>query len=242
MFDVMCRAFVVIVVSAIGMSGCSRQQPTPSTASPAVARPAAVAAAAASVIPTADRPPLAFVEITGAAEEIFDQARTSQWNEATVSVNALTEAAADLRAPALKADLVEQLRSRIATLQGSVKACQRVPSMDAANSVTQIIADLASPYQTKVPYQILLLGYYGRQIELGLAASRPSLRTQAIADLRQTWNATERSVLQHGDVDDARRFTDIVVQLEGAKQPADMVVPVGAERAAAKRLEKIFAP
>ncbi len=236
MLDLISRGAAVIVLSAIGMIGCSRQQPAPPIAPPAIAVPAA----AATVIPAADRPPLALPDIASAAEEIFDEARTSRWNDAGVSLKALKDAAADLRTLALKADLVKQLHSRIAELQRSVQARRRVSSMDAANGVTHIVADLASPYQTKVPYQIVLLGYYGRQLDLGLAASRPSLRAQAMAELRQTWNATERSVLQRGDADDARRFTDIVVQLEGAKQPADMVAQVRAERAAAKRLEKIF--
>jgi hypothetical protein len=41
-------------------------------------------------------------------------------------------------------------------------------------------------------------------------------------------------------VDYARRFNDIVVELMGAKRPADFVAPVHAELAAAARLERIF--
>ena len=114
--------------------------------------------------------------------------------------------------------------------------------MDFANSITRIVAELSAPYQAEIPYKIVLLDYYGRQLELGLAASRPSTLKQATADLRQTWNSVEPSILRRGHVDDARRFTDIVVQLEGSQHPADFVVPVRAELAAVDRLEKIFKP
>jgi hypothetical protein len=86
----------------------------------------------------------------------------------------------------------------------------------------------------------VLLDYYGRQLELGIAASRPSALKQATADLRQTWKSIEPDILRRGHVDDARRFTDILVQLEGAKRPADFIVPARAELAAVDRLETIF--
>jgi hypothetical protein len=41
-------------------------------------------------------------------------------------------------------------------------------------------------------------------------------------------------------VADGRRFTDIVLQLEGAKAPADFVAPARAELAAVDRLETMF--
>ena len=66
--------------------------------------------------------------------------------------------------------------------------------------------------------------------------------TRAATDLRQTWNSFERTTLQRGAVDDARRFIDIVVQLEGARAPDDFVEPTRAELDAVQRLEKVFRP
>ena len=47
-------------------------------------------------------------------------------------------------------------------------------------------------------------------------------------------------ILQRGHVDEAKRFTDIVVQFEGAQQPADFAAPTRAELEAVDRLETIF--
>jgi hypothetical protein len=132
------------------------------------------------------------------------------------------------------------LTSRIHSLEDSVTARRRVQSMDFANSITRLVADLSSPYQAEIPYKIVLLDYYGRQLELGLAEPRPSTLKQATADLRQTWNSIEPSIMRRGHADDARRFTDIVVQLEGAKRPADFVAPVRAELAAVNQLGQMF--
>jgi hypothetical protein len=45
---------------------------------------------------------------------------------------------------------------------------------------------------------------------------------------------------RRGDIDEARRFTDIVVQLEGARRPADFVAPTRAELTEADRIVKLF--
>jgi hypothetical protein len=61
-----------------------------------------------------------------------------------------------------------------------------------------------------------------------------------VTDLRSTWNRIEPTIERRGHVDDARRFTDIVVQLEGAQRPADFVAPTRAALAEADHLEKLF--
>ena len=182
---------------------------------------------------------LRLTQIGESAESLFDLARLSKWHDAAAAVQDLKESASALPSVGLEPeDLDAQLKSRIPDLEGSVTARQRVQSMDLANSITRLVADLSAPNQAEIPYKIVLLGYYGRQLELGLVASHPSTIKRATADLGQTWRSVERSVLQHGDVDDARRFTDIVVQIEGAQRPADLVAPVRAELAAVDRLKK----
>jgi hypothetical protein len=230
-------AIIAIVIGTIVSGGCSRhdQPPNPAqTASPKVA--------SASMILVAEHPPAALGQIGESAEVIFDAARASKWTEAAASMQSLKKFESDLPSTGLKPDLDAKLRSRIVDLGESVKVRERARSMDFANGITHIVADLSSPYQVKIPYEMVLLDYYGRQIELGLAASQPSTLKQATADLRQTWNAVEPSILQRGHVEDARRFADIVAQLEAAKRPADFVAPVRAELAAVDQLEKIFAP
>ena len=231
-------AFVIVSLAGVlVIGGCSRREQAAPIANRSVSTPAAP-----SVIPAAERPPDALVQIAELAKDLFDAARTSNWSNVAGEVQSLKESISVLSSPRLKPDLTAQLRSRIGDLERSAKARRRVQSMDFANSITRLVAELSAPYQTEIPYEIVLLDYYGRQLQLGLVASRPSTLKQATADLRQTWNAVEPSILRRGHVDDARRFTDIVVQLEGATHPSDFVAPVRAELAAVDRLEKIFKP
>jgi hypothetical protein len=226
-----------LAVVPLVLNGCSR----PAQAPPATQAPAATNATA-PVTPPADAPPAALVSVGESAEGLFDAARASQWKTATEQLQALNDAASQLPSGLPKADLVGQLRTRIEDVKQSTAAHRRVETMDFANSVTRIVADLSAEFQADVPIGVVMLDYYGRQLELGIATGRQSTLTQATADLRQQWDRIEPTILQRGHVDDARRFTDIVVQLEGARQPADFAEPTRAELEAVDRLEMIFKP
>jgi len=62
---------------------------------------------------------------------------------------------------------------------------------------------------------------------------------QAATDLRSMWNRTE-SAVEKRSVEDARRFTDIVVTLDGARRPVDYVAPTRAALAEADHIERLF--
>jgi hypothetical protein len=236
---------LLLVGTAISASGCSRPAQTAPVAAQAAAAPSANATqpAPADAGPSAaDRPPAALVSVGEAAEGLFDAAHTSQWPTATAQLRALNDAASQLPPALPKADLVAQLRSRIDDVRHSTAAHNRVETMDFANSITRIVADLSADFQTDVPIAVVMLDYYGRQLELGIATGRQSTLTRATADLRQQWDRVKPTIEQRGHVDEARRFTDIVVQLEGARKPADFAAPTRTELDAVDRLEMIFRP
>jgi hypothetical protein len=180
------------------------------------------------------------MEVGDAAESLFNAANSKDWRAAGGQLEALQASAADLPGGLQKPDLVVQLRSRIDHLGPSVRAHQRVETMDDANGITRLVAELATKFQTRIPYEVILLDYYGRQLELGVASKRLPMLQQTAADIRSTWNRIERTILERGHVDDAKRFTDIVVQLEGARSVDGFVAPARAELAAVDQLQDIF--
>lgn len=200
MSDATYCAVIVGAAGTITLCGCTGRQPSSPSAN---ASTSAQVATADPRPPTVERCPAALAATGEFAAVVFDRVRTLKWGEAAATGQALYESAATLSIDGLRPDLVATLKSRVAYLRTSVRAADRVRSMDAANSITHIVADLCSPYQSEIPYKIVLLDYYGRQLELGLVASRPSTIKRATADLRQTWRSVEPSVLQHGDVHDA---------------------------------------
>jgi hypothetical protein len=191
---------------------------------------------------TVDSPPPALLKIGETAKDLFEAARLSDWTGAVVALQAMKESAEDLPATFSKPDLAARLESRLEEVGDSVATRERLQTMDFANSITRLVAELSEDYQPELPFALVLLGYYGRELQSGVAAADPVRLTRAATDLRQTWNSFERTILQRGAVDDARRFSDIVVQLEGATAPADFVEPAQAELDAVERMTKVFRP
>jgi hypothetical protein len=229
---------VQVATVPIVLNGCSRPAQTP----PVVTQAPAGTSANATEPPLADAPPTALVRAGESAEGVFDAAAASQWRTATEQLQALNEAASQLPPRLPKADLVAQLRTRVGDVKRSAAAHRRVETMDLANSITRIVADLSAEFQTEVPIDVVMLDYYGRQLELGIATGNQSTLTRATADLRQQWDRIEPTIERRGHVDEARRFNDIVVQLEGARRPAEFAAPTRAELEAVDRLEAIFKP
>jgi hypothetical protein len=189
-----------------------------------------------------DRPPLTLLAIGARAVEIFDAANLSNWRQADLTLQAMKEFSAALPDTFSNPDALSRLQSGLDEVGDAVSARQRWQTMDFANRVTRLVADLSEDDKPESPYALVLLGYYGRELMLGIESDDQPRLKRAVADLRQTWNRFERIVLQRGAVDEARRFTDIVVQLESATATSEFVDPARAELDASSRLEKIFNP
>ena len=187
-------------------------------------------------------PPSSLVEIGDAAAQLFDAARQGNWKNADIALETMTTSRAALPSRWSTPDLASQLSSALAAVEASVSARQRLHTMDVANSITRLVADLSSEYRMPVPYALLLLDYYGRELELGIAAGDPTRLAQATADLQQTWNRFERTILQAGAIDEARRFTDTVAELVDARVPGDFIAPTRAELVAVDALKRLFKP
>jgi hypothetical protein len=189
-----------------------------------------------------DGPPLTLVVVGETAKALFDAARLSNWRDADVAFQAMKTSAADLPTTWSNPDLASRLQSRVAEVEDAVSARHRVPTMDFANEITRLVCELSAEYQTPFPYALVLLDYYGRELQLGIAAGDRARLKRATEDLQQTWNRFERTILQRGSVEDVRRVTDSVAQLVGAQAPEDFVAATRAEQAAVDHLKRLFNP
>jgi hypothetical protein len=187
----------------------------------------------------ADRPPASLLSVGDAAVDVFDAAWQSDWRRAGLGLLSVNEAATEIPDPS-KPDLVEQLHDNIAAVTDGIEARQQATTMTAANAITQVVAEMSAEYERAVPYDVKMLGYYGRQIELGIAAGRPAVAVKAASDLATVWHRIEPAIVRRGYADEAGRFTDLVAELTGAAQPGDLVAPVSAELAAVPRIERLF--
>jgi hypothetical protein len=190
--------------------------------------------------PAADRPPSALLQLGEAAKGLFDAAYASDWRSASDRMQSVNDAASALPLDLRKADIVGHLKTAVQYAGDGTSARDRIETMEEANLITRLAADLSALFQPPVPYEATMLGYYGRQLELGLVASRPSLLAQSADALQSTWSRLEPTLERGGHADEAKRFLDIVAQLVGAQRPAQYVAPTRAELTEADRIEQLL--
>jgi hypothetical protein len=227
---------VPLAMLLVASGGCSeRPSPRPSTGQ------AAADTLNAGRIPAADEPPAALLQLGQSATDLFDSARSADWRQASASLQAVNEAASNLPADLQDAGLVANLQSRLVSVREATNDRRQLETMEGANAITHIVAELAQKYRPEVPYEVRMLGYYGRQIELGVASGDSTIARRAASDLTEAWNRIQPEMDRRGQPEDARRFTAIVVRLMNARQPADFGAPAADELAALRHLESLFA-
>jgi len=91
-----------------------------------------------------------------------------------------------------------------------------------------------------VPADVKLLGYYARQIEVGVASKDPEMLARGRSDLVASWEQVERAISGRVSVAEVRSFNDIVVQLMSAKAMTDYLAPARAAQTASARWENIL--
>ncbi|WP_234711195.1 hypothetical protein [Nostoc punctiforme] len=169
-------------------------------------------------------------------------AKANDWTKATANLTSLQNAAKSLRTEIKgknKTELV-QLDAKIAALKGAVTDKNRISAMRDANQVTLISANITKEFEPKVPVEVTLLDYYGRDLEIwSITGNTSQLKTTA-SEMRRTWNAVRPSILARGGTTQVQKFDGLVASVEAAKLSRDyahLATPVLDE---VDNLEKVF--
>ena len=161
--------------------------------------------------------PAALVLSAESGEGVYDAARANDWPEAGKQLQALRSTLPAI-GPGPDAG---RLQTAIAALTADVAARQRHPVLRDANEVTRLVAQLTAPYNPPVPTAIVMLDYYGRELQLWAeSGNRRELAATKAAILR-TWHEIRSDVVAHGGSRQADAFDGQVGQVEQAVRPAD---------------------
>jgi hypothetical protein len=182
---------------------------------PANARAAADSGAVSSAAPRA------VADVGEYGEQIYDNAAGGSWDKAKSLMDSLDAAAKALPDESRNATERGQLTGALDTLRSAVAAKQRGAATEAANRVTYLAAKISVPYNPATPVDVVLLDYYGRELEVQAARKDIAKLKATTADIRRTWDAVKPQVVSHGGAAAAAKTDSLVAKIEAAKSPAE---------------------
>jgi hypothetical protein len=203
-----------------------------------------VAKSSATPMPTAPTPTSSLAAVEGVGqhgENLYDLAKAGDWHKAATEFTALLQSEQQLRNKMKdkSADL-ERLNQALTAAGRAVEMEDRITTMREANLITLIGADLAAAFHPPVQVEVTRLDYYGRELELWSAGKNEAQLRETAEGLRRTWMTLRPLVESRGSAAEAKKFGELVSQVEAAKTPTDfgkLATPILDE---VDNLEKVF--
>jgi hypothetical protein len=169
----------------------------------------------------AEAPPMALQQIGDSSVAVFDEALEGRWDDVAADLADVDRRLAELPGHLPYPDVVAKIRARVHAWHDDVASRRTSSVLDDANAVSWLVTQVADGFEVTVPFEVAILPYYGRQLEVGVLTERLADLQRTSRDLRAMWTRAERIVLGRGDTDDARRFTDLMADLDAARSLDD---------------------
>ncbi|WP_373530716.1 sporulation protein YpjB [Nostoc sp.] len=189
-----------------------------------------------------DKLPTSLSQVGEYGESVYDMAKANDWTKATANINLLENALKSLHTEIKGENKPElaQLNSKIAALTQAVTTKNRISAMHKANQVTLIAANITKEFKPKVPVEVTLLDYYGRELEIWSATGNTSNLKTTASEMHRTWNAVRPSILARGGTAQVQKFDGLVASVEAAKSSKDSARFATSVLDEVDNLEKVF--
>jgi hypothetical protein len=228
-------SMVVAGLFAIGVFACSRDKTNAVVDSTAASSttPTGAAAATAPI-------PAGVNDVGTYGEDLYDQAKAGNWVAAKAYLDSLHAAATNLPRTDQIQSQRSQLDSAIVALDQAVATRNGAAALEAANRVTFLSAQMTTPYHGATPTEVLLLDYYGRELEIWSARNDSAKLKETAAALTSTWNALRPTVEKNGGGVAAGHTDALVARINAAKSAAQYARVATPFLDEVDELEKVF--
>ena len=187
-------------------------------------------------------PEAVIAEVGEVGENIYDLAKDKDWAKIGEKLTSLKKEAELLNSQVKEAkEAKKQLAKSIEVLEKAVGVKDQQVTMQEANQITLIAANLTEPLHPQIPVDIARLDCYGRELELWSAAKNEAKLMETADALKKTWDKVRPSIMEHGGDAEAKAFDGLMLQLNAAKSPEqykNVAAPILDE---VDNLEKVFA-
>lgn len=200
------RPFIaaVSVAAVLMLVACQPSQDSQAPAQPSgrsMPAPRARAAAATSI-----------EAIGGHAEDLYDHGKLLDWRTSAIDADGLREAVASLGAGGGKRLLQKQIMS----IDSAISRRDRRAVMHIANDLTRQAAEMMRPYSPRVPVEVTLLDFYGRELEMAAAEEDLTRLQSSRGSIASIWSSLRSTIAARGGETTAVRFDSVIEKLTRA--------------------------
>ena len=210
--------YAVVLAANAGHCLAAPQDAGMKSRSDSIPEHALVSSAPIAVSPLPD----ALAALSNDSERLYSLANADDWSNIPRTANAIRLDYNQL--PITLTDFPAQstqLASAIMDLNQQVLGHHRYPIMRSVNRIMLIAARLAAPFRPRVPFAIELLGYYGREIEVGAMTGDIGAVNNAASQLPQVLTKLHSTIVQRESVTAAEGLDNIAALLVHAGTPDD---------------------
>lgn len=153
------------------------------------------------------------------AEEIFNLALAGNLDRAGKRVDTLKKKAAALDRLQDEANLIllPRLRRTIIDLEKALAAKSQLDAMRNSNRITLIAATVVVPYKPRIPTEVSLLEYNGRELEIWSGVKRIDKLSNIVMRMHLAWQTLMPKLIEHNGDKELKRFSELMRRLEQAR-------------------------
>lgn len=180
--------------------------------------------------------------LSGTAGDIYDLAKATKWNKVRKKLDELKKSGKTVKA--LKNDGNDffplRLRKNIDDLEQAILAKNRKDTMRFSNALTFLEIAMMGDYKPRVPTNVKLLDYCGRQMELLSEEKDMDKLSNLVVRMHLIWQNVIPQLVNEGDTKEIKNFSAIMKRLEGATTPEEYSPLAKQVLDGVDRIEKLF--
>lgn len=176
-----------------------------------------------SVVPKSVAIEIELEALSGTAEDIYDLAKVDKWNRAVKKLEELkkSEKVVKLIRNEEYDFFSQRLMAKIDDLEKAISAKNRKDTMRFANNITLIEIAMFGELKPRVPTNVMLLDYCGRELELLSEEKDIDKLSNLVIRMHLIWQDLIPLLFEKDNTKEIKKFSEIMRRLERAKTPEE---------------------
>ena len=176
------------------------------------------------------------------AGDIYDLAKVNRWNKIRRKLDELKRSEKSLTLMRNEENdfFSQRLRKKIEDLEQAVSARNRKDTLHFANSITLLEVAMVGQFKPRVPSNVMLLGYCGRELEIFSEEKDIEKLSNFVIRMHLIWQNLIPQLIQIGETKEIKNFAEIMKRLEIAKTPEEYNRLAKQVLDEVEHLEKVF--